>query len=557
MVTRFGLDLMDPAMGPPLPRSMGIYWPWYRRAGVVPEPPVIPRAVTPAPAPAPIIMPIFAPAPAAAPIVIAYPPRERPVAPYIPPPPVEGPTAPDLRFEEILISPSTVNVGEIVEVSVLVRNIGDAIGSEKVVLETMGFRRERGVTLRPDESKYVIFGLVPTEPGDYNVTVGGLRGSFEVVGEPPSPPPPPYDPIIPPPVIPPPPTPSEFILVVGVIPLGVGTIVRIPDQPTYKAGTGVGVRTSVKEEFAGKYGFSHLVIDGGAPYKSPTINMMMNANHTIIAHYNVIGDGLPEPPPPPPPTPELRGLTLDVLPNLEAGSVDFSPIADRISGRTWYFPSGINVGLVAVPNTTLGYKFKRWKGDISSTSQRVSVLMDIDKVADIVFEKVTVEPPPPPPPQFNIGDFVRIGIPPNISTPIYKVMQRTFIAGMWNYRIQEVWPSTGPLFWEGENNLNSSVPPTPPTPTPPPTSPIADKTLTVDVYPTDEFGKVIKSPDLPLYRNGSSVILTAVPNPDLSVPSRFIYWQDEEGDSWPGVTTVVKIVGDTYIMAMFTQKPRP
>ncbi len=77
---------MPPEMGPPFPRSMGIYWPWYKPA--VPELVRLPPAV---PVAAPPVVPVIV-APPAAPPVIAYPPVAYPPAP--PPPEV----APELIY---------------------------------------------------------------------------------------------------------------------------------------------------------------------------------------------------------------------------------------------------------------------------------------------------------------------------------------------------------------------------------------------------------------------------------------------------------------------------
>jgi len=73
--------LMPPEMGPPLPRFMGIYWPWYRPKEIPKEerPPVVaypPIAYPPVAAPVVAYPPVIPPAPP----VIVYPPRpEAPV----------------------------------------------------------------------------------------------------------------------------------------------------------------------------------------------------------------------------------------------------------------------------------------------------------------------------------------------------------------------------------------------------------------------------------------------------------------------------------------------
>ncbi|HID91349.1 TPA: glycosyl hydrolase, partial [Candidatus Bathyarchaeota archaeon] len=112
------------------------------------------------------------------------------------------------RFEYsgLRVSPSRVGPSGKVEVSVTVRNAGDRAGDEVVQLyvndvyssrvtpvkELKAFRR---VTLGPGEGKRVTFTLLMedlgvlqddgefiTEAGTFEVTVGGLKASFEVVG---------------------------------------------------------------------------------------------------------------------------------------------------------------------------------------------------------------------------------------------------------------------------------------------------------------------------------------------------------------------------------------
>jgi len=88
---------MPPEMGPPLPRSIGIYWPWYKVA--VPPLEVVPPAV---PVVAPPVVPVIVAPPAAPPVIayppyppVAYPPVEAPpVIVYPPAPPPEVPAPP-------------------------------------------------------------------------------------------------------------------------------------------------------------------------------------------------------------------------------------------------------------------------------------------------------------------------------------------------------------------------------------------------------------------------------------------------------------------------------
>lgn len=239
-VTQEGL--MSPAEGPPLPRSLGIFWPWYR------PPEFLREREAPAPAPAfaataPIII-TQAAAPAAAPpvttVTIVQPPRQVQAAPYVPPAPVTGPKVADIRFEDLRISPSTVQVGRPVEVSILARNIGDGTGSEAVTAELDGQISRDSVTLRPGESKFISFRFSVNEPGTYGIAVNGLRG--RLFAEAPAPPvalpptiPTPEPPKVTlPPVEPPPITPEPKPLEPPLVP---SPPVKVPGEPTFTVDT--------------------------------------------------------------------------------------------------------------------------------------------------------------------------------------------------------------------------------------------------------------------------------------------------------------------------------
>lgn len=114
---------MPPDIGPPLPRYLGIYWPWYAPPGA------------------------------------------------------------EFRVSKPVISPTEVNPGQVVTISCLVTNIGSEAGS--YTLKMGGdFMAEQSVTLQPGESKTVSFDVAPTVAKTYSVTVDGLSGSFRVTEEP-------------------------------------------------------------------------------------------------------------------------------------------------------------------------------------------------------------------------------------------------------------------------------------------------------------------------------------------------------------------------------------
>ncbi|MBA7505060.1 hypothetical protein ES706_03723 [subsurface metagenome] len=84
--------------------------------------------------------------------------------------------------ENLEITPEVVYPGEEVTISVDVANIGGTAGSKLIKLEIDGAVADsKSVVLDPSESKSVSFTVVETEPDNYEVSVDGLTGSFEVV----------------------------------------------------------------------------------------------------------------------------------------------------------------------------------------------------------------------------------------------------------------------------------------------------------------------------------------------------------------------------------------
>lgn len=111
---------MPPDMGPPLPRYLGIYWPWVAPPGA------------------------------------------------------------EFRVSKPVIFPAEVQVGYPVTISCLVTNIGSEAGDYTVKMRG-DFVAERSVTLQPGESKPVSFEVTPTEAKSYSVSVNGLTGTFKAV----------------------------------------------------------------------------------------------------------------------------------------------------------------------------------------------------------------------------------------------------------------------------------------------------------------------------------------------------------------------------------------
>ena len=108
---------MEPEKGPPLPRLLEIYWPWYTLPGA------------------------------------------------------------EFSVSSLVISPTEVNPGQPVTITCTVTNIGAAAGSCTVHLGG-DFMAEREVTLEPGQSEAVSFEVTPTEAKTFHISVNGLTGSF-------------------------------------------------------------------------------------------------------------------------------------------------------------------------------------------------------------------------------------------------------------------------------------------------------------------------------------------------------------------------------------------
>ena len=79
------------------------------------------------------------------------------------------------------ISPTEVDIGETVNIAVLVTNTGGEAGNYKVILKINGLvEGGKDVALNPDASKQVSFSTSKNTAGTYSVAVNGLIGSFIV-----------------------------------------------------------------------------------------------------------------------------------------------------------------------------------------------------------------------------------------------------------------------------------------------------------------------------------------------------------------------------------------
>ncbi|RJS83944.1 hypothetical protein CW702_03140 [Candidatus Bathyarchaeota archaeon] len=94
------------------------------------------------------------------------------------PPPEPG----KLAFSDLSISPTAVEAGHLVTITVVVKNVGGSSITETVPLLINGeVEDSQEVTLDPEESTTLTFTVNKTEVGTYTVVIGGLSGSFDVI----------------------------------------------------------------------------------------------------------------------------------------------------------------------------------------------------------------------------------------------------------------------------------------------------------------------------------------------------------------------------------------
>jgi hypothetical protein len=91
---------------------------------------------------------------------------------------------------KLSISPSEVNIGETVSISVLITNTGNTADSYEITLKINGVvQTTKNVALNAGASEEVTFTTAKDVAGNYTVDANGLSGSF-TVKEAPAPPPP-------------------------------------------------------------------------------------------------------------------------------------------------------------------------------------------------------------------------------------------------------------------------------------------------------------------------------------------------------------------------------
>ena len=100
----------------------------------------------------------------------------------------EPPEPAEFELTDLSVTPSEIDAGDDVSVSITVSNVGDESGSHTIEVEVDGVLMDSGtVTLDGGASKTVGFTVTSSSTGSHTVSVDGLQGSFSV-REPPEPP---------------------------------------------------------------------------------------------------------------------------------------------------------------------------------------------------------------------------------------------------------------------------------------------------------------------------------------------------------------------------------
>jgi len=150
---------------------------------------------------------------------------------------------------------------------------------------------------------------------------------------------------------------NQYTLNVQVSPAAGGTVTKSPDQSSYTEGSTVTLTATA----AAGYVFSSW--SGDVTGTTNPVTVTMNSNKTIIANFTQV------------PT---YTLTVTIVP-AAGGTVTKSP--DQTS-----YSSGATVTLTATP--AAGYKFVNWAGDVSGTTNPVTVTMDANKAVTAVFAAI-------------------------------------------------------------------------------------------------------------------------------------------------------------------------
>ena len=141
---------------------------------------------------------------------------------------------------------------------------------------------------------------------------------------------------------------ASYSLITGVSPAGSGTVSRSPNASSYEAGTQVTLTAAP----AAGWRFDHW--GGALSGSSNPATLTMNANKTVTAYFVAI--------------PETYTLSVSTS---GSGTVGRSPNASS-------YEAGTQVTLTATP-AGWGWRFERWEGDVSTTTNPVTITMNGDK----------------------------------------------------------------------------------------------------------------------------------------------------------------------------------
>jgi hypothetical protein len=101
---------------------------------------------------------------------------------------VEAPPPAAFQISSLGISPTEVEIGEAVDITILVTNTGGQSGSYQVILKINGVAEAaQEVILDAGASKRVSFTTSKEAAGSYSVDVNGVTGAFEVKQKPAAP----------------------------------------------------------------------------------------------------------------------------------------------------------------------------------------------------------------------------------------------------------------------------------------------------------------------------------------------------------------------------------
>lgn len=175
----------EPTVGPPLPRWLNIFWPWYK-------PPVPPPVYT-----CPYCGAEFSTQEELNQHIASAHPEQPPVytCPYCGATfssqadldahtQAQHPSVPNIILLNLVISPALVEVGQKVIITLTASNTGNAAGGKIIVCQVDSSTAQQSISLEPGASIEVTFETTPAEAKTYTVSVDGLTGSFVATAPP-------------------------------------------------------------------------------------------------------------------------------------------------------------------------------------------------------------------------------------------------------------------------------------------------------------------------------------------------------------------------------------